>query len=279
MAPSSAESQLESRARFIFQGTVIQTKAVTMPNVPVSSRTVVVRVDQVSKAPPALAQSVGREITVELAKGQKVKVGQRATFYTNGWVYGDGLAVRAVGLGPVRPAVAAAAASPGSAAEPARALADSDLRDRVARADLVVAGRVSGIRLPEPETQARALAAAAGAATPDHGPISEHDPLWREAVIEVEDVIKGSHGPRTLVVRFPSSTDVRWHKAPKFLPGQEGVWLLNKREISAPGGLAVAAGTAGAPGLEAYAAVGPLDYQPPQRLDHLKLLVKAQKQS
>jgi len=278
MPPKADQSQLEQGARFIFQGTVVKTKAATMSQVPVSPRTVVVRVDQITQAPPALKQFAGREITVELDKTSKVKEGQRATFYTNGWLFGEGLAVRSIGQKTVQ-RVAAAAAAAASAREPARAQAERDLKDRVDAADVVVSGRVSQVRLPAQPPAARALAAA-GEPVPEDGPISEHDPLWREAVIEVDDVIKGSHEPKTVVVRFPSSTDVRWHKVPKFHAGQEGIWVLDKDQTGGPARAALAAaGAEEAPGAATYAAVSPFDYQPPKRLNQLKRLVEAAKKS
>ncbi len=175
--------------------------------------------------------------------------------------------------------VAAAAAAAASAREPARAQAERDLKDRIDAADVVVSGRVSQVRLPAQPAAARALAAA-GEPVPEEGPISEHDPLWREAVIEVNDVIKGSHQPKTVVVRFPSSTDVRWHKVPKFHAGQEGIWVLDKEQIGGTARAAVAtAGAEEATAAATYAAVSPFDYQPPQRLSQLKRLVEATNKS
>jgi hypothetical protein len=57
--------------------------------------------------------------------------------------------------------------------------------------------------------------------------ISEHDPIWHEAVVHVESVEKGSTRQKQVVVRFPGSNDVRWRNHPKFRPGQQGVFLLN----------------------------------------------------
>jgi hypothetical protein len=274
MPAKSDPSELEKEARFIFEGTVVKLKAATMTEVPVSPRTAVVRVDQIIQAPPAMRQFAGREITVELSKGSKAKPGQKARFYTNGWLFGESLAVQSIGQAAVQP-VAAAAAAAAPAEEPARAQVERDLKDRVAAADVVVAGRVAQVRLPAEDTAARAMAAA-GEPAPEEGPISEHDPLWQEAVIQVDDVIKGSHQPQTLVVRFPASTDVRWHKAPKFHPGQEGVWVLNKEQVGPEGPvpMAAAAGEEAA-GPTMYAALSPLDYQPPQHLGQLKRLVEA----
>ena len=59
MPPKTDQSQLEQKARFIFQGTVVKTKAATMPQVPVSPRTAVVRVEP-DHPGPAGAQAVCR---------------------------------------------------------------------------------------------------------------------------------------------------------------------------------------------------------------------------
>jgi hypothetical protein len=66
---------------------------------------------------------------------------------------------------------------------------------------------------------------------------SEHDPVWRVARVEVDAVHKGAHGPKTVEVGFPSSTDVRWAGAPKVHPGQEGYFLLHREPAirEAPG--------------------------------------------
>lgn len=64
-------------------------------------------------------------------------------------------------------------------------------------------------------------------------------------------------------MRFPSSMDVMWHRAPKFRPGQKGVFVLHSQEKEAPRAaaeLALAAGAA-APA-EAYTALNPNDFQP-----------------
>jgi hypothetical protein len=151
-------------------------------------------------------------------------------------------------------------------------LVDPALQERVADADVVVTGKVSAVRLPAETAPGPTMASAAPAAPKR---ISEHDPLWREAVIHVDSVVKGEHPDDTVVVRFPSSTDVRWHKAPKFHPGQEGVWMLRKQEVHThpAAGLAAVPRAAGAvAAVPAYTALNPLDFQPAQLLPGIQTL-------
>lgn len=89
---------------------------------------------------------------------------------------------------------------------------------RFAAADVVVSGRVGEVR--------------AAAVRQPRGtiqlPITEHDPQWREAVVEVTAVHKGRRVPRSIRVRFPASTDVAWARAPKLHAGQQGTFLLKR---------------------------------------------------
>jgi hypothetical protein len=270
MPPPSRTEQLASQAKFVFQGTVNKVKAATMADVPVSDRTVVVRVDRVIQAPEVLRNHAGHEITVQLApKEEPVKPKQTAVFYTNGWIFGDSIAVQSVGHENATPtAMAALSHHP---EDPVQSLHTREALGQAAAADLVVTGRVAAVRLPAAEAQARATAATGGR-TGER--ISEHAPLWQEAVIDVDQVHKGQGQPKQVVIRFPASTDVRWYKAPKFHTGQEGVFLLHKEQLKGPA--AVAATTATAPALTAqeYTALHPADFQPLDQLPQIMLAVR-----
>src|SRR5206468_3076202 len=104
-------------------------------------------------------------------------------FHTAGWIFGSGLAVQCVELSP---------AHPGSIGELQRGLAEAPSLARQARvqqADLVVRGQVSEVReVPRDPSQ----------------PITEHDPVWQDAVIRVHDVPRAARGeakPKEVVVR------------------------------------------------------------------------------
>src|SRR5256885_15100583 len=139
---------LEKQSDIIFIGTVTQVGAVAVPEVPPSDRPVVVRVDQVLEKPAPVALTAGDSVTVETARAGSLKAGIQATFYTTGWIFGRGVAVREVGHEPGQSPVVAADAR--EAVARARALVnDAELKAHMQRAAMVVAGRVEQVRPAE----------------------------------------------------------------------------------------------------------------------------------
>jgi len=263
MPTTSRAEQLANQAQFVFQGTVIQLKGTTLKQVPVSDQTIVVRVDRVVHAPPAVSGLAGEEITVQLPSGDRVTIGQTLVFFTVGWIFGDSVAVKSLGQEEVNPVTLQLLA--GSPADPVHSLHARQAVRQASQADLVVAGRVSSVRLPAGELRARASAGAGRTSER----ISEHAPLWQEAVIEVDEVLKGGRAKK-VVVRFPASNDVRWYKAPKFQTGQEGVFLLHKEQLAQH----VRGMTAPELAPEEYTALHPADFQPLDELPRIKLAVQ-----
>ena len=103
-------------------------------------------------------------------------------------------------------------------------LSNSELRAQIRQADVVLLGRVTAIR----EIPAAALA------TEELRPLSEHEPMWQQAVIEVQEGIKGLEGAtRQISVRFAASTDIRWFQSPKLTVGEERIFMLDRDEITA----------------------------------------------
>jgi hypothetical protein len=284
--PRTEPASLAQKARFIFQGTIQQRGAATMADVPVSERTLIVRVDRILQAPQALGAYLGHEITVQLNSSRaKAEAGQTFTFYTNGWLFGESVAVQSVGQIPAPVAdstgvrALALVAEPG--VSPQDTLKNRDLQDRLADADTVILGRVTAVRLPQtPAAGEIGLLASAerdqGGATAS-APISEHDPEWREAVVEVRAVEKGALENDNVVIRFPSSDDVQWYHAPKFQVGQEGVFLLHQAESEPVDKEAVRRAAAPHERAEVYDALHPIDYQPPQQLPVVRALLAKSK--
>ena len=265
MPGNPAIDLLAQQARFVFKGTVRKLKAATMPVIPVTDRTVVVRVDEITHAPEGLSDCVGQEITVQLGGTKRVQKGDEAVFFANGWVFGESIGVLSIDHHAVEGARAALGAAAGS--DPVANLANREMRARFESADVVVSGRVANVKLPAERTSlGMAQAVVAGESTTSQ-PISEHDPLILEAEIEVAAVHKGIHAGKHATIRFPSSTDVKWYKAPKFHAGQEGVFLLHKDEMEkapekARKGLMAAGGVAAEIERGAYTALHPSDFQP-----------------
>jgi hypothetical protein len=115
----------------------------------------------------------------------------------------------------------AARASEPSVGQTQEQISDQELRDRLNSADFVVIGRVTDVhRWTAPKS-----------ATPHR--VSEHDPDWHEAVVEVQSVLKGGQAKgNKVVVRFPGRNDVAWVNSPKFAKNQQGIFCLNRDQTS-----------------------------------------------
>ena len=239
MAETSAPDELAQSARFVFRGNVQRVRASLLAEVASSDQTCVVRVDEVLQAPQSLAQAAGQRLTVLLPEGASARRGEEAIFFTNPWLYGDTLAVQAVGKEAVPQTLAALSRASG---DPARTLTQRDRVARIEGADLVVRGVVVSVRLPGDV-----------AADATNVRRNEHDPMWQEAVVRVTAVEKGTGPGAEVIVRFPGSVDVAWRSAPKFQPGQEGRFILRREQ-------------AGSSGESYYTALQRYDFQPSSEL-------------
>jgi hypothetical protein len=233
-----AIQSLSDQSDFVFLGTVRQLHASSMPIVPASESTAIVRVDQILKGSDLVSDIQGKDITVQLAKAQSVKAGQRLIFFSKMGVVGKGMAVHEIAHFEQRKNRALAA----QIAETVRRRPDIELQQRIAQADLVIVGKVASVH---PVEQAKAQT-------------SEHDPEWSEAEVDVEGVEKGAVQGRVTVL-FPASRDIRWYESPKFMPGQEGIFILR---VNRDPKLRV----------QGYTALDPLDFQPVNQLERVRSL-------
>jgi hypothetical protein len=207
----------------IFVGTVDAINAVALQSLKASPNTSVVVVEKVVKKPEAIALVRGDRVTVLIeGSSNPLKKGTRALFVTDGWIYGESLAVKVVSWEPTSNVASAATASDETkATAKVQELAERDLRESINSVDIAVVGRVKGIQAPS-----------ASELIPQRRRISEHEPDWQEAIVEVQEILKGSPGVTEVVVRFPASVDVMWVGYPKFKAGQEGTFLLRQDQIS-----------------------------------------------
>lgn len=246
--PLPALDQLTRQSSYIFLGTPMKIKASTVELLPASDNTVIVRVDAVLHAPATLADYTGLEVTVQLREANSVQAGQRLVFFTNGGLFGRGVALKEVGH----------LASPAGTADSTKLLraqiaqalqkkSDEDLARRMASAELVVSGKVL-------ETRPAKL--------PERGPVTEHDPEWWEAEIQIQSVEKGQYAGQNISVLFANSLDYLWAQAPKLKPGEAGIFILHRNEVDWPG-------------IERfYTLVNPLDLQPIGRVERVRQILK-----
>jgi hypothetical protein len=230
------------RPTFVFIGVVRQMRATNVPEAPSSAQTAIVAVERVIVSTPEFADISG-EITVLLPENRPIDVDERRTFHCIGWILGSGLAVRAVEV--TSPEERVLDAVGGAGANPSEALRVQQLSGRIATSELIVSGVVSEVRSPPGAKRARRL--------------SEHDPDWHEAIVQVQSITKGEAPVQGIVVAFPLSRDVSWRQAPKFHVGQRGVWLL--RTVPAGGREDELAAFVGQP-YPVFTALDPLDFQP-----------------
>jgi len=252
-----SRAALVKQSDIVFIGTVTQVGAVAVSEVPASARTVVARVDQVLEKPAAVDLKPGDSVTVQTVRPGSLKAGTQATFYTTGWIFGRGVAVREVGheLGH-SPVVVADQQE--AVARARRDVNDAELRAHIQKAAMVVAGRVEQVRPAE---------LAATPARPKR--ITEHDADWQEAIIQVEDGLKGAQAGQQVVVRFPGSHDVAWVGTPRFAVGQEGTFLLHKDSTTGSPSAMIAGRS-----VPAYTALHKLDVLPKQDAPHIRDLIR-----
>lgn len=261
--PQGAENQTSAaqQANIIFAGTVSEVGATSFADVPKSPQTIVVRVESVLKKPAAVSLKKGDNVTVEVKDPGSFQPGMQATFYTDGWIFGSGVAVKELShaMNTTAGKSRNAAADQKTVGQIERQVSDEELKQRIASADFVVIARVTDIRpwtAPEVANVPRR--------------VTEHDPDWHDAVIRIESILKGPKlKKKELVVRFPQCNDVAWAHSPKFEKGQEGIFFLTKDETSgAP--VALLEGTE----VNAYTCLRPGDWLPRSDEKHVRSLLK-----
>jgi hypothetical protein len=193
---------LTRQSQLVFEGTVVRVGEPNITAVRPAADLAVVRIDTILDGPHRLEEFTGHEVTVKLAG--PAQAGERAVFFTRTWLYSESLGLVEAGR------TAAGSAVRAQVAAARRRIADEEMQHRVGEAALVVAGRVVETRAAQGVEQRR----------------GEHAPVWREAVIEVDQVLKGSLEGRRAVVLYPTTSDLAWRNVPKLDAGWDGVWLL-----------------------------------------------------
>jgi hypothetical protein len=258
--------KLAADSDFVFVGTVIKTRAAVMESL-AADNTAVVHVDRVVSAPDIFGSLGGHEITVRFKKLPALRKGTRLTFFANGWLFGDSIAVDVVGTAPATDTQAAAA----PVRQSFTAEEDRVLRERMASAAMAVVGRVSKVTKSERDAPRTAMAMTAPGGTTH---ISEHDPNWHEATIDVDEVIKGKKSAKQVTVQFPASDDIRWYNVKKYAVGEQGVWMLQPGAKQDPKGIPAKLLAALPAGPGVLTTLHDADFLPLHELERVKALAK-----
>ncbi len=252
-------------AAFVVTGKIIKKKAATMPDI-ASDDTLILEIETVLKAPAMFAALAGHQITVRFAKLPDLNEGTVITVYANGWIFGETVAVEAVDYTEAsnKKEVVAKVSSQITSE------ADASLKERVDSAQVAVVGKV--VKVEKKEDDKPAVAHAMNAAQPQTTQISEHDPNWHQATIQVDEVLKGAEA-KEMKVLFPRSDDVRWYRVQKFQEGQQGIWLLQNSKNQNQKGIPPKILAAIPPNQEAFTSLHANDFLPLDELGKVKSLI------
>jgi len=195
--------ELVASSAQLVEGTVVRLE----PSTRAVHASFVVRVDAWLSWPDAVARPA--ELTF-LANGAPPKIGDRAYFAGRIQQEGEGVTL-------LEEACFDAATYPHVATDfpiihdyvTAR-----DLYDRLAKSELVIRGMVLSVKT-----------------LPSKGHISEHSPVWAEAVVAVKESACGDH-PTSVRVRFDQSIDLANFKKPKLYTSESVVLLLERDTAS-----------------------------------------------
>ncbi len=245
MASVPTIEETVQQSPFIFAATVVKLGAATVATYAAQADTAVVQVNRILRTPAAVGNLAGTQITVQLQGPQALKVGDEAIFYARGLVFAESIVVQEVAPRQMLPSVVKAAQVE-RVSKVVDRLPDLQVQTHAREADLVIVGKVISVSLvPDQATR----------------PITHHDPLWQEAVVAVESVEVGTLKQKTVTFLFPSSTDVKWHRVPKFTAGMEGVFLLHRRQVQELK-------------KEFPVILDPLDFHPRDRIDAIRKVIR-----
>jgi len=167
-----------------------------------------VRVDRILVGGKAFRSLAGRVITVQLRQPEQAREGERRVYFTKGWHWGEEIGVIELNSVPA-PAGPEMQKMQSDIEGQRQQHTDREFAERLRTAEQVVTGKVIAVRRSRLPREA-----------------TEHDPEWREADIEVVNVLRGPPTKRVTIL-FPGTDDPMWYGSPRFTKNQEGIWVLH----------------------------------------------------
>lgn len=239
----------EVNAPFVLVVQILAQGAATMDDVPIDGGTFVVGVMQTLASTDAVGDLSGFEITVQHSPAD-LKLGAEYVVHAQSWLYGDGIALLATNVVPYSDDIAQAATEQLQASPMVSAMS------RVAESELVVSGQVVSLVAVKAKS---------------NDPVTEHDPRWCEAVVDVDTVEHAADNstPARVTVRFAASVDVEWAGAPKVDIGDRRVFMLGNTENRAAAASRAISGAK----TNQYSLVNSSDVLPIEALEDLRLLM------
>jgi hypothetical protein len=274
VAGTAQSNQDVVRSSLVFRGTVVRLQSSTLQTVAAVPNTIVVKVDSVLRTTDPLNDYTGKEITVYVRDSSALKVGDKAVFYTQGWMMEDSIAVRELNHTKLNAAGAFDQAALKIITTAVQAEGNKLIQQRTSEANLVIEGEVISTERVD------ILPATAGDGSPSVQMVfSEHNPLLKKAVIQVSKAYPDSAGNipqvKTVTIIYPTSQDIAWIGAPKFKVGDAGLFVLRKAQSNLELKEFLEDVRGRIEGLEKnYIGPNPLDFHPKSEIERIRLLIK-----
>jgi hypothetical protein len=256
----------------IFTGKVIALGS-NVDRITQSDKPIIVEVERIEfgndEALRKFGSLIGKQLTVivnpSFKAAPKLKPGVSAVFFVNPLTYEKNMAVTAEAVADTQTVKNLAKQLRAEIEE----FKKKPLNDALKIADKVVSGIVVEVR-PLPDEKLKELQSL------DNGRYlySEHSPRWREAVITVHSMLKGSP-EKTVIVIFPSTKDRMWAKAPKCTVGQSGTWLLHTGvQLAEDAKILLTPEQFRGEKTTAYTSLRPVDFQPKDSAGNNEKLIR-----
>jgi hypothetical protein len=206
------------KGTMVFEGIVTGGAGTALAGIPPSAQTFVVKATHVLPSDGSIKIQKGDSVTVS-TEGTAPNRAQKVRVYAVGWILGETVAVKEV----CRDALPLASAAAGTRQVEAIAAQrgkqkDVDLRREIDSAEMACFGHVTEI-LPAPKPQPRLAN------------VTEHDPQWRIALVNLSDCTHNATAVAGFRLRFPGSYDVKFRNSSKPVANEDGFFLI--RSIAA----------------------------------------------
>jgi hypothetical protein len=241
----------------VFTGTVVALGS-NVSNIKQSDNPIIVEIERVEwgndEALKEFGSLIGKKVTVivnpSFKAAPKLQKGVSAVFFVNPLLYEKNMAVRAEAVVDTQTVK--------DLANVVEKIRGKPLKDALTIAEKVVSGIVVEVR-PLPKEKLEEL----GKLANGRYLYSEHSPRWREAVIQVQGVLKGKSEEKTIIVVFPSTDDRMWAEAPKCTKGQSGTWLLHTAvQLAGNAKILLTPEKINGESITVYTSLHPQDFQP-----------------
>jgi hypothetical protein len=203
-------AQLTDSATFIFRGKVIALHTSNLETEQVFDYGVV-RLTELIDEPAGINASSGQQVTIRFKDISRISIGESRLFFTLPVSFGETLGVREIISYDSRNKLFTDSSLLSQIQESRRSSRIRQLHRLLDSSGLVISGKVIQIDSIK--------------YTP-HGISSEHDPLWKAATVLIDEVFKGTHDQKTVIINFPSSNDIMFADFPKLSIGATGIFII-----------------------------------------------------